>query len=407
MDLLRFLFGTSKRDQFAEQLLRRIKQAGETREIRYDREAFQFGFYEQGEPVGSANLANLFSEYDRLPAKHREAFLKRITNAILSHHVPLPENYEDARPDILPIVRNRAYLQIERLRHRLNGEPPPHVAHIDVGNHLIAMPIYDLPDAMRSLDPERIDKWGRSLYELMETAFENLEQIDAVVSTLDERVFLFRNQDNYDASRMLLSNRIGDLPVQGLPVAMVPTRDCLIITGDEDDIGMQMMADIGKRYLEDPRPISMTPCRLTGEGWQTWLPPRGHPVFAPLHDLHLQGIAGEFHEQRDAIETFFAQTGRRGFVANYFLFRELDTGELRSYCVWPECPYALLPRTDYVVFMDQQHMNPLASGTWRKVEQTLGSQVEDLETYPPRYRVLTFPSQEQLAEIGTISRFRL
>ncbi len=407
MDLLRYLFGSSKRDDFAQRLLRRVKQAGETREIRYDRDTYQFRFFEQGELAGVANLGNIFSEYDRLTSDKRDDFLTQIARAILSHHKPIPEAFEDARPDILPIVRSRTYFEIENLQRRLQGEPQGELPFVEVCDHLLAMPIYDLPEAMRSIAPQRLEQWNRSLYELMEIAVENLDQIKAIVTTLDDRVFLFRNQDNYDASRLLLLNRIRDLPVQGLPVAMVPTRDCLMVTGDEDDIGMQLMIDIAKQHLKDPRPISVTPCRMTGEGWQTWLPPQGHPLHKAMKELYLQGLSGEYREQHESIETALAEGSRSGFVANYYLFRDLDSRELISYCVWPECHFAMLPKTDIIVFMDQHHMQPLASGRWELVQTILDSKLEDLETYPPRYRVLSFPTEDELRQIGSIPRFRL
>ncbi|PQO32987.1 DUF1444 family protein [Blastopirellula marina] len=407
MDLIRYLFGSSKRDIFAQRLLRRIKEAGETREIRYERDTYQFRFFEQGEPAGSANLGKLFHQYDRLPAGQRDAFLTQIAREILAHHKPIPEAFEDAQCDILPIVRSRSYLETENLLRRLQGEPKTNPQYLEIGDHLLAVPIYDLPETTRRIDPQLRQQWNRSLYELMETSLENLDQIKATITTLDERVFLFRNQDNYDAARLLLLERIRDLPVHGLPVAMVPARDCLMITGDEDNLGMQLMVDIARQHLQDPYPISVTPCRMTGEGWQTWLPPPGHPLHREMNELRLQGLVEEYRTQHEAIETTLAATGRKGFVANYYLFRDLDTRELISYCVWPECSYALLPQTDIVVFMDQHHMKPLASGKWASVQAILGSQLEDLETYPPRFRVLSFPSEDALRQIGSIPRFRL
>ncbi|QDU78235.1 hypothetical protein Pan97_53190 [Bremerella volcania] len=407
MDLLRYLFGSSKRDQFAERLMHRVKQAGESREIRYERQAYQFSFYDQGELAGVASLGNIFREYDRLPEREQEAYLCQITRAILSHHKSIPEEFEDARPDILPIVRSRAYLEIGNLERRLRGEQPAEITSTMVGDHLLALPIFDLPEAMRTIDATRMSQWGRSIYELMEVALENLDELTATVTTIDDRVFLFRNQDHYDASRLLLTDRIRRLELQGLPVAMVPTRDCLIVTGDEDEIGLQLMQELVNQYICDPRPISLTPCRLTAEGWETWLPPVGHPQHGVFWELHLQGHSAEYREQHEAIEVGFAQTGQEGFVANYYLHRDLKTRQLHSYCVWPECPHALLPMSDVVVFMDSAHMKPLASGTWEVVQEVLGSQMEDLKTYPPRYRVLGFPDEEALRQIGSIPRFRL
>ncbi|MHC2068946.1 DUF1444 family protein [Bremerella sp. T1] len=407
MDLLGYLFGNSKRDQFAQQLMRRVKDAGESREIRYERDAYQFTFFDQGELAGVANLGNIFSEYDQLPQDKREAYLGQITRAILAHHKSIPDEFPDAAPDILPIVRNRAYLEIGSLEQRLRGEDSWEVSSIAVGDHLLAMPIFDLPEAMRTIDSARMEQWGRTTYELMELALNNLRDLNASFTTIDDRVCVFQNGDHYDASRILLTERIRQLDVRGLPVALIPTRDCLIVTGDEDAIGLELLGELARRSLQDPRPISLTPCRLVEDEWETWLPPRHHSQHASLTELHLHGVSNEYREQHEAIEAGFAQSGQEGFIANYYLYRDLKTRELHSYCVWPDCPHALLPKADVVVFMDSTHMKPLASGSWDAVEAQLGSKMEDLNTFPPRYRVLGFPTAEELRQIGSIPRFRL
>lgn len=407
MDLLRYLFRPSKRDQFADRLVRRVKEAGETSEIRYERDAFRLNFFDQGEPTGAANLANLFQEYDRLPLAQREAYLTQVTRAILSHHKVIPEAYEDAEPDILPLLRRRACLESSRLQQRLLGNTEKEVPCLEIGSHLLAVPVYDLPEAMRTIAPEQMQQWNRTLYALMETALENLDQLEATVTTLDDRVFLFRNQDHYDASRMLLLGRVRNLAIRGLPVAMIPSRDCLVIAGDEDEHGLKLLLDLVKQHRNNLRPISLTPCRLTAEGWETWLPPPEHPLHDPFRELHLNGLTAEYRQQHEAIEAAFGETGCEGFVANHYLFRDGQNRQLRSYCVWPECEYALLPETDYILFMDRQNMQPQASGTWQRVREVVGSQMEDLECYPPRYRVLGFPPEEMLRQIGTVPRFRL
>lgn len=406
MDLLRYLFRSSKRDQFADRLVCRVKQAGETREIRYERDPYRLSFFDQGELTGAANLANLFHEYDRLPAAEREAYLVQVARAILSHHKAIPEAFEDAQPDILPLVRSRTFLEISRLQQRLQGGTAAESPYVEIGSHLLAVPVYDLPEAMRTIDPPRMHEWNRTLYELMETALENLDQLPATVTTIDERVFLFRNQDHYDASRMLLLDRVRSL-VQGQPVAMVPTRDCLVVTGDADERGLKRMLDLVKQQRNELRPVSLTPCRLSDGGWETWLPPPEHSLHEPFRELHLNSLSAEYHQQRTAIEAAFTEIGCEGFVANHYLFRDAKNRQLRSYCVWPECDYALLPETDYVVFMDRHHMQPKASGTWQQVVEAVGGQMENLECYPPRYRVLGFPAADTLRQIGIIPSFRM
>jgi hypothetical protein len=77
--------------------------------------------------------------------------------------------------------------------------------------------------------------------------------------------------DVYDSSRLLLTDAIRQLPVFGDPLAVVPTRNCLLITGTEDDDATAEMMSIAERAQAEDHPVSLRPLRLSPEGWRAIL----------------------------------------------------------------------------------------------------------------------------------------
>jgi len=73
-------------------------------------------------------------------------------------------------------------------------------------------------------------------------------------------------------------------------------------------------------------------------------------------------------------------------------------GRLQSYSVWGEGVDSLLPKTDAVAFM-RHDKQPLIVD-WQKVIDVVGGLMEEVDIYPLRFRVRTFPSDEQLARLN-------
>ena len=83
---------------------------------------------------------------------------------------------------------------------------------------------------MRSIIQEDLDKWGVSLYEALEAARRNLEQMGNIAfaslqNDAGDGVYFSAVGDNYDASRLVMLDLIRKFQVRGDYVAMVPNRE--------------------------------------------------------------------------------------------------------------------------------------------------------------------------------------
>ncbi|UUO07030.1 DUF1444 family protein [Blastopirellula sp. J2-11] len=400
MGMFDFLFGPSKQERFAQLLIDRIRLAGETKEIIFHNEEFQLRFYENGEEAGIANLNNLYAEYCSIAKADRDEFLSQATRALLSYRKEVPEDFEDARHDVRPVVRSRAYFEMLRLEQYFRGGPPLQLPYVDIGQHLLAAPVFDLPESIRAIDQELLDTWGVSLYELMEIAKQNLEDSEFVVGVVGEKLYALASGDSYDAARMLLIDHILEFKLEGDPVAVVPNRDSLIVVGSDDNEGLAMMLDLIEQSSADPRPISAIPVRLFDGEWETWLPHRAHPLYPRFREFEVQSLLGEYEEQKTMLEGVFEEEGIDLFVATYTAIKRNESNEILTYSVWTRDVASLLPKTDYVLFGDPGRLGTVASASWSKMESIVGDLLEDLETYPPRFRVTEFPSDEQLEKLG-------
>ena len=81
-------------------------------------------------------------------------------------------------------------------------------------------------------------------------------------ASIGENLYGFTSRDSYDASRLNLIDRIRGQEVEGKPMAAVPTRVPLYITGSEDELGLTMTAELAGQSLGGPYTLSGVPLIL-------------------------------------------------------------------------------------------------------------------------------------------------
>ena len=87
------------------------------------------------------------------------------------------------------------------------------------------------------------------------------------------------------------------------------------------------------------------------------------------------------------------------------LFTDDDDGKQRTYCVWTKGAVTLMPKAEFVVFVDLDQPEPdrvVAAGLWDDVMKRVATKVNQEEGYwPIRYKVTTFPDKRTIKAIGT------
>lgn len=403
------LFGSNpllSQDEFAAQLCRDARKAGETCQFEYDRDTFQLRFLKEDGTIDvTSSLQNVYAEYLETPAASRAAVVKRFLRGILSRKREMPDEFDDARPDILPVIRSRFFSERLKLERRSGGEfgKASDLLGIPLGDQFEAIFVYDLPDSMRYLGTGALDDWDVSIYEVAEAAKQNLSELSTSFAGIESQFYLCAEADNYASSRILLVDNIRQLEVKGDWVAMVPNRDTLLITGSDDTDGLRMMAHMAEEAYKRPRRQGLGLLRLVDGEWETWFPPEDSPVHQQFLKLELMSRADEYSDQQEILDKVLEKEMAEQFVASYSVVQK-QNGDLFSYCVWSEGVISLLPRSQKVVFMRNRDAGGdpelVTAVSWERVQDVLSHRLIETEYYPSRWLVEDFPTAEEFAELG-------
>lgn len=378
-------------------LMAEIRRAGVTQKLEYDPGDFKITVGE-GETLHFLSMGNAYDEYQRAARATRRKILERWARLSLPRETP--KSFADIRPNLLPRVRDRSQYDRITMQLKLQGMTPPAYAYRVVAEHLALGLVHDMPESVAEMPKDQFEAWGVPLDEAFAIATENLDRMSQrPFERIAPGVYVSPYRDNHDAGRLALTNRIRRLSVRGSPVAMVPNRDTLIVTGADDPGGLELMAKITEAALEEPRPISGIPVWLDDDTWRPFVPDEDHPMFVPFGRLRVMSLASDYSAQKQLLEALYAKTEEDDVVvASFTVLEHTESGHLSSYCKWTRDVATLLPHTDSIVLVDPDAPDEPAVTRvdWARAASVLGSRMEPAEMYPPRYRVNSFPTAEEI-----------
>lgn len=399
-----WLFGPPTEAKFAQLFVSELQKAGELRPIKFDAEEFQLIIADDGDQSGIINLRNFYAEFCNLSPADRKKYLPETILAILSPREDLPEDFEEIKSHLRPKIWARAGIEHTNLQARIRGgQKGIDMPQYEVGSHLLASIVYDLPRSVRSISSDELEAWGTSYYEALEVATQNLTEAGFAYAKVGEGLYVSAVGDSYDASRILLTEFIRSLEVQGDIIAMVPNRDMLLVAGADDDQALEGMVTLAEQAVEGPRPLASTPLRLVGDDWVDWMPSRGHQLFDRFRILELKYLYQEYAQQKEMLDKLYQNQGIDRFVASFSAASDNDGENLFSYSVWSEGVETLLPQAEKVMFFrpgEGEAKQIVASVPWHRVEKVLGHLMSDVDLYPKRYLVNEFPTAEELGQLG-------
>jgi hypothetical protein len=400
MGFLDRLFNRSlSQDDFAKLVTKRLRASGEAGPIEYDPKQFRLA----KSTDHAFFLHNTYQQYLRLPKSEHEALIRSFLTMWHTAGLEPPKDFNDAKGDLLPALRARAYLEIDIHRISDTFRSDVVIPFEVIGEHLAVSLVYDLPQSMMSVDSKLLDKWGVSFYEAMEVAKQNLHETTRQFAKLGD-LYAVVSGDSYDASRLVLKDFIQSMEVAGDTIATVPNREGLYVCGSEDAEGLAMMAHLAKDNVQHARNISGMAYRRAGDEWETWLPSEDHPTYQAFRELHVQSLARTYAEQKDLFDKRHDLEQTDIFVATYSAMQN-KAGRIASYCMWSEGVDSLLPKTDQIFFFRPQAPKDkqlAARGDWDRVRSIVGDLMEPQDVYPERWRVREFPSEALIEQIGML-----
>jgi hypothetical protein len=395
--------GKPSRPDFAEMMIQALRKAGiET--------ASQSESDFSLKLAGGATifLGNVYANFLRTPRKARQRVISEFVTAAGS--IPdlpsIPADFAAVKPSLMPVIRDAAYFSLIQLMHRKNGKA-------DTGLENLIKPLagglevglaYDTERNITALNRDHFEKWGVSLDEAFKAARENLwEKTDPNRFAGQDGVYHGEWADSYDSSRLLLTELIYRLSVDGDPVAFVPNRDQLWVTGTNNSAGLAALLKGGlESHFKQGHPLSPDLYVLVDGSWKVHVP----------EDKTLRELWMKIKRQRDAID--YAQQQKLLneiheiedidiFVASYKIYERKD-GFAYSACVWTDGIDSSLPRSENIAFMADVENPDYFVVPWEAAAPVVGDLLElEPDLMPVRYRARQFPSEEQLAKLRPLA----
>lgn len=397
IEFLKKLLGLSAPDRFARRMIRTINQFGSVGKIRYDKTPFRLVFEDR--PQSILYLGNAYEEYQSVPENEKENVFRKYAGVVLLTPNDLPKDFDQVRSRLYPMLRERVFYEFLKIQHLVEGsEQPKILPQIQVTDELVLDVVYDSPSFVRNLTSEEFSQWKVTVEDAAKIAVENLLQKSVGASFNSPAPGYFESawQDSYDATRLILADLIRELKVKGEHVAMIPNRELLLVTGSEDSEGLLRMARAAKEALGKPRAMTGFAYQLLEGKWTPFLPSQGDPAFRELRHLRIASLNHNYAQQKELLKCYYNKLGKEVSVAAYMAIEKRGTGEIMSICVWSKGAPTLLPRAEYVGFVELENRKNTVIAPWDQVRNLLGHLMKPQEFYPERYLVDEFPSPEQL-----------
>lgn len=406
----RFFGGVPDEKGFANLVIEHMKKAGEARSITFEPQRFQLVVGDPGGAINILFLGNAYEEFKALPKNDRNRVFQRYAPDAYEK-VDAFDDKDTAARSLLPRVRDRLYASTLGLRtrqqfgdHMKASDSVPTLPHRPVGDVLAASLCIDLPTTVIDCIDQNYTRWKSSIDELWPIALENLRSISkAPFKQVAPGVFVSPFSDSHDPTRLLLPELFVNLPLKGAPVAGVPNRNTLIVTGADDAAGLNEFVTLMKMGLKDPRPVSSMPLVLTDAGWAPFERTRTDPVGKELSILAAQSRLSLNDGQKETLEAEHQRSGRDVFVASYKVVMS-QAGEVISYATWTKDVVTLLPKTRdvmFVVLLDESPDDPeVIRVSWETAVRVVGHRMkQEAGVWPERWLVETFPSEAELASL--------
>jgi hypothetical protein len=352
-------------------------------------------------------LVNAYEDYCQVEIADRPK--------VLAHYFAqddaIPTELERAIDNVLPHIQARGSFDIIKLTPRsendnVMSDGQAQIPLTVIGEHFQLSLVYDTPKSMSHLNQKVLDSWGIGFEELMERAQKNLAAITPEpLRQITPGIYCSPYSDNHDATRLMLIDRVKQCQVKGRHLAFTPNRDSLLITGDEDEASIAVVAATVQDLLNSPRPLPAFPLVLQDEVWQIWDVPKFHPSAQIIANLSNYGFNDIYGLQKAVLDLEHERDNVEIFIGSFKALTREGTDEIISICSWGEGVPTLLPVTELIDFVvaKGESFDLLFAAPFEIALAIVGARMQPVDIYPPRYFVNTFPTKDELDKIRALA----
>jgi hypothetical protein len=294
-----------------------LREVGVPGTFRFDEDGFVL--VREGPKTTQWILHNAYRAYLEAPRSEQGGVLRRYASAFL---VVMPETFEEARPHLVPQVRAERSFGLVDLRNAIDGDRGSALVHTPVAEGIAAALALDGETTIQTLRQDVLEGWGTRFEEASAVALRALrERSQEAFRPMGRGVYLAPLDDSNSASRILLPELFYRFPLRGNPVAMLPTRDVLLVTGSEDPEGLCAMVEAASKFQGQSYPLSASAFVLADDRERLRLDP-GHRAAAGLGSGERAEVLRDYAEQKELLERLHARRGEDLHVASVFEVRD-------------------------------------------------------------------------------------
>lgn len=388
-------------DRFARKFMDAVRSNGYPHELAYEADTFRIrhanGSY--------FNLHNAYHAYMSAPRGQQRKALQSFSSLLGIHEKDEAMSWEQARPLLRPLVRSITQLEEINLHHAEQDgwdAASMQLQYRRLSEECVELLAVDHPDHTATLTRGPEEGWDVDFDQALAIARANLRQSpDEPFVEIMPGVYQAAWGDAYDSSRALLPDLLHRVPVAGLPVFMLATRDVLLVTGEGDLQGQAQMLDLAANAFADGRVISWEVLRYDdGQLHAHVLADAG--LREQQRQLRLELDADAYALQKQLLERVHQKHEEDVFVASFMVHSE----DRVSLCAWTDGVASSLPRTDRLVLVmpvDDGEAETLMVD-WEQAQPVLGHLLREdtRHIHPPRYLTLGFPDAETRARLQAI-----
>jgi uncharacterized protein YtpQ (UPF0354 family) len=198
------------------------------------------------------SLANLYPRYRSNPELLNE-LVRDYVAKISPPRGPATTSAALDRTRIIPVIKDRPWLDEVKGRIRAQAPDAPNVATEEFNKELVIVYALDDPKRMRYLMTDELDGIERD--NLKTLALENLVRImPKIEMRSDGNVAMMTAGGDYGASLLLLDSiwTDGQVKVKGDIVVAIPARDVVLVTGSQNRTGLKQMREAVAKLAEGP-----------------------------------------------------------------------------------------------------------------------------------------------------------
>ncbi len=407
MGLLDRLFGRAPTmDKLVRDMARRLQARG-AEDVRARPERGEIAYRLYGD-TRNMFLANLLHDLQHGARAERPALIERFLESGLAPADAIPRRYEDAKARLMPIVRCRADIGLAALTQATAGDgdgdesEPPSSAQRPasqplVGDLVVAL-VCDLPTAMVYVNEQTLAEWEVGFGQALDDALQNLRGLpeQGGWKQLGDGVWSGEWGDSYDSSRLLLPDLIHRVGVRD-PVAVVPFRNALMLTGADNADGIVRMAKvIADAAGDNQRWLSFQLLRLQDTRWVAHAPLVAADAW---HELRLRDASRNDEQQKQLLDALHERRKVDLWVASSQMLSRPDLGTL-SFAIWSRDVDTLLPHTEFVLFNPGgEDLSATLLVPWDDAVAIAGELMEPTHHVPERRRVRRFPDDAQWLQL--------